>query len=390
MRLFLAPLVFLSLAASLQAAYTPKQWAKELKTQTAAFKKADKDRDETISQEEFLQLLNPKTKEVTKRAGSHAQQFLEETANVFFEWFDEDVSGDIDLEEWLTARTANPHGSTPNLLDIPQEVIDRNLNGNVTIEEFQWIVQSYVSPALTKIWHQRITAAITSSGYNDTMGGSTNATLTVVGPGTSGVTHMGSGTLTLGGTNTYTGSTTVNDGSILGSSSSYEVDGSTDLTKSGSGTLTLGGSGTFGGTSITTGTLAPGTGVVTIGSGSTFGYELNSSSLNGDLLVGSGTLNLEGGAQLDLSTLLSSGSQLTLINYAGTWNGGTFEVVTDDSTVTSGSNNTWQFDYNDTTAPQFFVHMSAPISTNGTTGTTTVILPSGGTAPPVFQPTSTP
>ena len=50
----------------------------------------------------------------------------------------------------------------PDIHDIPSEVIDRNLNGFVTLKEFRWVAQSYVSPALTKIWQKRMMAASSS------------------------------------------------------------------------------------------------------------------------------------------------------------------------------------------------------------------------------------
>ena len=89
-------------------------------------------------------------------------------------------------------------------------------------------------------------------------------------------------------------------------------------------------------------------------SGSTFAYELDSNTLDGDLLYSSGTLDLVGGSQLTLTELasgtLAGGNKLTLISYTGAWNNGLFEylgsALADDSIITLGTNQ-WVFNYND-------------------------------------------
>jgi hypothetical protein len=67
--------------------------------------------------------------------------------------------------------------------------------------------------------------------------------------------------------------------------------------------------------------------------------------------LGLGLVRLAGGVTLDLieslAGSLSPGSKLTLINYSGTWNNGTFDGYADDSIFTLGANQ-WQINYNDT------------------------------------------
>ncbi|MGA2259496.1 MAG: autotransporter-associated beta strand repeat-containing protein, partial [Thermoguttaceae bacterium] len=112
--------------------------------------------------------------------------------------------------------------------------------------------------------------------------------------GTGGLCKTGSGTLTLTGSNSYIGGTSVNNGSLVGDTTSLqgaiivannvnvtfnqnlngtysdEITGNGGLTKSGSGTLLLSGSNTYAGsTTISAGTLQVGDGSVsgTLGSG---------------------------------------------------------------------------------------------------------------------------
>lgn len=167
----------------------------------------------------------------------------------------------------------------------------------------------------------------------------------------------GVGILTLSGNNSYAGTTTVSGGTlrvngINSGTGSFQVDTG----------ATLGGTGSFAGALNVTGTLAPGASIESLGSGavnfnngSTFAYELDSASLNGDLLDSSGSLTLTGTVTLTLTELasgvLAQGSKLTLIDYAGAWNGGVFtylgNALADDSVITLGGNQ-WQFNYNDT------------------------------------------
>jgi autotransporter-associated beta strand protein len=177
-----------------------------------------------------------------------------------------------------------------------------------------------------------------------------------------GLNKAGTGTLVLSGTSTYTGTTTVSAGRLL-------VDGALGNTAvTVATTATIGGSGAIGGSLTINGTLAPGNSIESLGSGnlslantSTYAYELNSSTLNGDLTYSTGTLDIASGATLTLTELasgaLAAGSKLTLISYNGIWNGGLFTylggTLADDSSITLGANQ-WQFNYNDTTGGSNF------------------------------------
>ncbi|NQX01442.1 autotransporter-associated beta strand repeat-containing protein [bacterium] len=172
-------------------------------------------------------------------------------------------------------------------------------------------------------------------------------------------------TLTLSGTNTYTGPTTVSAGTLA-------VNGSlanTSTTVGSGGTLQ--GSGSTGG-SVTVqsgGTIAAGnsiesltTGALSLQAGSIFAYEINNDAaagVAGDLtaVTGNLTLDLGNAALLTLGELgtgsWSLGDKLSLISYSGTWNGGLFSysssTLADDSTI-SFSGMEWSFNYNDTAA----------------------------------------
>jgi autotransporter-associated beta strand protein len=177
-----------------------------------------------------------------------------------------------------------------------------------------------------------------------------------------GLAKAGASTWSLGGTNTYTGDTTVSAGVLA-------VDGSlANTTTNVAGTLQ--GSGTIGG-SVTIqdgGTLAPGNSIESLGvaslaflAGSTYAYELNSSVLNGDLTYSTGTLDIASGVgplgtTLTLTELFSGtlavDSKLTLISYTDGWTPTELfnymgSPLADDSTFTLGANQ-WLFNYDDT------------------------------------------
>lgn len=183
--------------------------------------------------------------------------------------------------------------------------------------------------------------------------------ITDTGGNTNSVVKTGGGTVTLTGTNSYGGATAVNAGKLLVNGA---VSGIGTVTVASGGTL--GGSGTINGLVIVNGVLSPGasieslaTGALTISNGASLAAELDSSAaadVNADLVKVSGNLALSGTVTLDLSdsaaapAAFAPGTTLTLINYAGTWNGGFFtsagNELANGETFTAGLNQ-WRINY---------------------------------------------
>lgn len=199
------------------------------------------------------------------------------------------------------------------------------------------------------------------------------------GVGVINLVRSGSGSTTLSGTNTYTGSTTVSGG-LLVIDGTHTGGGATTVN---GGELVVNGSlaatsfnvnapGTVSGNgSITTadlnvnGKISPGSSIgsmavngnLNLNAGSTFEYELQTNGLNGDLIHVAGNLNITNGALLTVSDLAVNvpvlfGSKLTMISYTGSWNGGllTFgstQLANNDIFTVSGQE--WRIRYNDST-----------------------------------------
>jgi autotransporter-associated beta strand protein len=166
------------------------------------------------------------------------------------------------------------------------------------------------------------------------------------------------GTLTLDGTNTHTGATNVTSGTFV-------LNG-THTPGGGAGTYTISSNANLLGTGETNGNLhalsgstvapgAPASSIESLGvgdmgfdNGSTFSYQIDSTSVSGDLLFGD-TMSL-GNATLALSDLGSSfvtvGSKFTLIAYDGPYDGGIFAGYLDDS-IFSFAGGQWLINYND-------------------------------------------
>jgi hypothetical protein len=170
----------------------------------------------------------------------------------------------------------------------------------------------------------------------------------------------------LSGSSTYSGTTSITGG-VLALASSGKIDASTaihvqngatfDVTAvSGGYTVpagqTLRGNGSIlGGLTIGSGTLAPGasvgtlsqTGTLSLGSASTFALEIDTTAATADRINVSGDLSITAGAALSITDLggdapLGFNTVLTIIDYAGTWNGTAFSGYADGSSFVFGAN----------------------------------------------------
>ena len=170
-----------------------------------------------------------------------------------------------------------------------------------------------------------------------------NVTVSAIIGGTGGLTLSGSGIVTLTGHNTYGGSTTINNGTLLANNSSGSV-GAGPVTVNNGGQL--GGGGAINGAVIINsgGTLSPGNSVgtltinnnLTANSGANVNFTLGTTSdkvvVGGNLNL-SGTLNITAGSGLNTTTY-------TLFTYSGTLTLGTVTLNLPANTMAAINTNT--------------------------------------------------
>lgn len=183
----------------------------------------------------------------------------------------------------------------------------------------------------------------------------------IISDGTGGagaINKAGSSTVSLSGANTYTGGTTVTAGTLRINNSTGSATGTAAVTVKTGGTLA--GTGAISG-AVTIeggGTIAPGNspgvlnvGAITFNAGSIFQYEVDSNAApasSADLINANGNLAIAAAGALLNVTYAGTNllSKLTLVSYAGAWNGNVFDGFADDSVVTLGGNQ-YVINYND-------------------------------------------
>jgi autotransporter-associated beta strand protein len=269
---------FLLVAANAQAGSNVKSLGKQ-------FRKLDANRDESLSMSEFAKLLPAK---LTRNNP------LVETQVTMFDWFDEDASEDIDLGEWIEAKTANGLAS-PDFTEEVKDELDANGNGKLTWKEFSRVIPKYVSAKTARGWFDLSNETSYSySGSFDTVSFGFGS-ITLVGPDT---------LISVG--NTFTGSTLTVQGGLSGATvaSVTNISGSIAFTPDSNSSLTLAPS-----DSSTTLTFPSG---VTLDDSSSGG-----TSAVGDLTkTGSGTLTLDSANTFTGSTTVFGGS-LSIVEFGG-------------------------------------------------------------------------
>lgn len=189
-----------------------------------------------------------------------------------------------------------------------------------------------------------------------------NSGITQAAGQTNGLVKNGANTLTLLGTSTYTGATSVNAGKLLLSSSTL---GNTTTTVSGA-TSILAGNGTVTGavTAQTSGHLAPGINTTTTGTlALNGGLTLNVANLDikaaapgtNDAVVVTGNLTLTGNTQVNLTSQLAGFGigDYVILTYTGTLTGSTSQILAPPQDA--------NFSYSiQTTGNQIKLHVAAP------------------------------
>ncbi len=174
------------------------------------------------------------------------------------------------------------------------------------------------------------------------------------------VVKKGPETLTLSGSHSHTGTTTIQQGKLL-----------LNASHSGSSTLTVEAGATLGGTGSTDapvfvqGSITAGdtntlgslnTGALTFDAGSTLVLNINTTDLSADYIKSSGSVTLNSNVNLTISDVnpaaVAPGASLQIVGHNGTFNGTLFyngSAVPDGGVISAGTNN-FRVKYNDSTS----------------------------------------
>ena len=194
-------------------------------------------------------------------------------------------------------------------------------------------------------------AAIKVQGTIDITNTDTSSITGIISDGASSaiVTKAGSGTLTLSGTNTYTGATTVNNGI---------------LTISGSGKL---GNGNY-------------TGTLTVAAGKTFNYSSSSAQSFSDWGAGTGTINLNGSdivtlsGNQDFTGTLNVSQMLIMVGVnanteiAGLGNAATIDIQNGGTIKIQQVNHNAFLGYQSSGAPDIYIRTGGELTTDDDNG----------------------
>lgn len=163
----------------------------------------------------------------------------------------------------------------------------------------------------------------TGGGTIDTNG--FNGTIAAAISGGDTLTKTGAGTLIIDGNNTYSGATSVQNGTLGGKGAAASI------------VSVASGASIAPGASVGTFTCAG----ATFASGSTLAVEIDSTTDTADKLIASGAANITG-ANITFteigSGIIPAGTKLTILDYTGTTLTGTFTGYAEGATVTAGAN----------------------------------------------------
>ena len=307
--------------------------------------------------------------------------------------FDTDFSGILQMESVLAIGTASTDGSvavtvtgaafgSPVALDVPVLAGDTNdvwagkvraaLAANATITAVYDVAGSGNQISLLRkvgaANDATLNIAIANGGVSPgiTADATSENAIPGVSPFYSGaitgaisLRKTGPETLTLSGTHTHTGTTTVQEGKLL-YNGTHTGGGSYSVAAG----ATLGGTGTTASAAAIAGAIAPGdvsvmatlrTGALDMENGSSLLVDINSTDVSADYLRATGNVNLTGSVAVSFTDLnpnasLALGSKLYVLGYTGTL-AGTFisggNPVPDDSVLQIGPNH-FRLDYDDT------------------------------------------